>query len=57
MKADNPDWGYVSWQTVRRIMIMHGLLDARSTYAFCGLAAQNLEVVLENHDQGIAAVF
>jgi putative transposase len=40
MKADNPDWGYghihgelkglgykVSWQTVRRIMIEHGLLD------------------------------
>ncbi len=40
MKAENPDWGYghihgelkglgynVSWQTVRRIMIEHGLLD------------------------------
>ena len=40
MKADNPDWGYghihgelkglgckVSWQTVRRIMIEHGLID------------------------------
>jgi len=42
MKAENPDWGYghihgelkglgykVSWQTVRRIMFEHGLLDAR----------------------------
>ena len=40
MKAENPDWGYghihgelkglgykVSWQTVRRIMIEHGLID------------------------------
>jgi putative transposase len=40
MKAENPDWGYghihgelkglgykVSWQTVRRIMIEHGLMD------------------------------
>jgi putative transposase len=63
MAADNPDWGYghihgelrelgykVSWQTVRRVMLEHGLLDNPG-----GPKRMSWKTFLQSHFECIAA--